>query len=156
MTVICRLLLFVFALSISPAPVSAAALEFQKPQSRWEVSWLAQFYNRDFVQITGQNIDWSNPPFLTATADIDGDPGNPAIFVLRQHRDFCGAQNCTLHVWHYDEPTGSAPGAGDYVRALEVFVAGAVALGDMGPNGLQDIWLGENLWRWNGSTYIRP
>ena len=125
----------------------AENLSFADPQSRWEKSWLDHLYGREFIETTDQNIDWSSPPFVVATTDLDGVPGNPGLFVYWTHRMFCGAQNCAYEVWYFD------PQSQDYRKVLEGLSSAAITVGPDSYNGMKDIWNGNRRYRWNGSGY---
>ncbi|GGB51068.1 hypothetical protein GCM10011316_23920 [Roseibium aquae] len=154
------LILLCVGLLLSGGPAVSQTLEpretqvrWRVPESRWEKSWLTALYSRDFMAMTNQAIDWSAPPFQMAILDLDGKPGNPAIFVSWSHPLFCGTAACQVDVWYWDAPDNLAEGT--YRKVFEAIVQGDFIAGPGVHMGMRDIWIGDTLFRWNGSSYAR-
>lgn len=126
-------------------------ISFRTPKSEWEVSWLTEFYARDFQEQTGSMLDWSAPPFRMALKDLDGRPGNAAIFVSWTHSDFCTASACKLDVWYWDAP--DTIDTGIYRKVLEGISLASAKIGPRSTRGMRDIWVGEIRYHWNGHSY---
>ncbi|PQO22048.1 hypothetical protein C2I36_15155 [Rhodobacteraceae bacterium WD3A24] len=126
-------------------------LEWRSPESGRMRERLERFYNSDYIDIHGRSIDWGEPPLRIATADLDGDRGNPAIFVLWRDSAYCGARLCQMHIWNWQ----GGPDGGDYARIGDFLHEGEISLAAGRSEGMRDIRLGETLMRWNGASYSR-
>jgi len=126
-------------------------VSFRTPTSQWEVSWLNELYADAFEAETAEPINWSSPPFQTAIRDLDGKPGNAAIFVSWTDTRFCTASACQLDVWYWDAP--EAIDKGVYRKVLQGIALQPLTLGPQRQRGMRDVWVGEIRYRWTGSRY---
>lgn len=108
---------------------------------------LSGFYNRDYVKIHDRNIDWSDPPFAVASANLQaGGNRSPEILVHWKDSFNCGSAGCLLDIWSERD--------GGYVRIASINVE-TVRIGETTSRGYRDIWLDDHRFRWDGAQYER-
>lgn len=117
--------------------------------SRWLMSWLMGFYNKEYVRMTDKNIDFSDPPFKVALVNLRTTPrtGNLDIIVIWHDGHYCGAQNCQIDIWLYSKE-------GNKYYNVSNVIGNDISLGSTSKNGFRDLWLDDKArLRWNGSNF---